>query len=348
MKASYAPYKLNFITPGGTSRGILNEKETYFIKIWDEDDPLSYGIGESALFRGLSKEDSPEYESKLQELCLNIENNEPTDLSGYSSIKFGLEGAILDFTNGCKRICFPSEFTGGKKDISINGLIWMGTKEEMLSRIDEKIKAGFRTLKLKIGAISFTSELEIIDSIRMAYPPDVLEIRLDANGAFSKDNAMQRLEKLSHFDIHSIEQPIKAGQWNEMSYLCANSPVPIALDEELIGITDTQIMSELLNIITPQYIILKPSLMGGISGAEQWLGLAAKYDCGCWITSALESNIGLNVLAQWTATLDPLIPQGLGTGKLYSNNIPSPLEQVNDFLHFNPLKEWEIPELNWK
>lgn len=348
MKAAYAPYKLNFITPGATSRGVLNEKETYFIKIWDEENPSSYGIGESALFRGLSKEDNPEYESKLQELCRNIENNEPTDLSDHSSIKFGLEGAIFDFTNGCKRICFPSEFTDGKKDIRINGLIWMGSKEEMLSRIDEKIKAGFKTLKLKIGSISFTSELEIIDSIRMAYPPDVLSIRLDANGAFGKDNAMQRLEKLSHFDIHSIEQPIKPGQWNEMSYLCANSPVPIALDEELIGITDEQIMSELISTISPQYIILKPSLMGGISGAEQWLSLAAKNDCGCWITSALESNIGLNVLAQWTATLDPLIPQGLGTGKLYSDNIPSPLEQIDDFLHYNPSKMWEIPELDWK
>lgn len=348
MKAAYAPYKLNFIIPGGTSRGILTEKETYFIKIWDESDPSSYGIGECALFRGLSKEDTSQYESKLRELCLNIENNEPTDLSDYSSIKFGLEGAILDFTNGCKRICFPSEFTRGEKNIFINGLIWMGSKEEMLSGIDKKIAAGFRTLKLKIGAISFTSELEIIDSIRTSYPPEVLEIRLDANGAFDKDHAMQRLEKLSHFDIHSIEQPIKPGQWSEMSYLCENSPIPIALDEELIGITDPQMMSELITTITPSYIILKPSLMGGISGAEQWLGLAAKYDCGCWITSALESNIGLNVLAQWTATLDPLIPQGLGTGKLFSNNIPSPLTQVNDFLHFDPSKKWEIPELDWR
>lgn len=348
MRATYAPYTLRFINPGGTSRGILTEKQTYFLKLWDESDHNYYGIGECALFRGLSSEDNPQYEDKLQELCRNIENNEATDLANHSSIKFGLEGAILDFSNGCNRICLPSKFTEGEQSIPINGLVWMGTKDEMLARIDEKISAGFHTLKLKVGAIDFNSELAMIDHIRCNYSPEQLEIRLDANGGFTPINAMRRLEKLAHFDIHSIEQPIKAGQWNEMAYLCANSPIHIALDEELIGITDTLEMNELLRTISPKYIILKPSLMGGISGAEDWIKLAAQYDIGGWVTSALESNIGLNAIAQWVATLDVKIPQGLGTGNLYHNNISSPLEQKNDYLCYNPTAKWIIPDFDWK
>ncbi|MEG0252728.1 MAG: o-succinylbenzoate synthase [Muribaculaceae bacterium] len=348
MKATYAPYSLHFINPGGTSRGVLTEKQTYFLKIWDESNPLDYGIGECAIFRGLSKEDNPHYEEKLQELCRNIENNEATDLAEHSSIKFGLEGAILDFTNGCNRLNFPSKFTDGEQRIPINGLVWMGTKDEMLGRIDAKIAAGFHTLKLKIGAIDFNSELAMIDHIRCNYSPEKLEIRLDANGGFTPDNAIQRLEKLSHFDIHSIEQPIKAGQWNEMAYLCANSQIAIAIDEELIGITDTLEMNELLRTISPKYIILKPSLIGGISGAEDWIKLAAQYDIGGWVTSALESNIGLNTIAQWVSTLEVKIPQGLGTGNLYDNNIISPLEQKEDYLCYNPCKKWVIPDFDWK
>ncbi|MDD2961738.1 MAG: o-succinylbenzoate synthase [Muribaculaceae bacterium] len=347
MKAAYAPYRLNFITPGGTSRGVMNYKDTYFIKIWNEDYPELFGLGECPLFKGLSIEDDDTYEPKLNELCRNIENNIPTDLSAYSSIKFGLESAIYDYTNGCRRIYFHSDFTKGNCRIPINGLVWMGTKEQMLMRIDEKIKSGFKTLKLKIGAIDFSSELEMIDYIRCKFSPEQLEIRLDANGGFSIDNAMDRLTKLSLLDIHSIEQPIMAGQWNEMSYLCSNSPIPIALDEELIGITDLLVMNELLKTISPQYIILKPSLMGGLSGAEEWLKMAAQYNIGGWITSALESNVGLNTLAQWVAILQVKIPQGLGTGNLYSNNINSPLEQKEDYIFHNVNNKWALPDLNW-
>lgn len=347
MKAAYAPYTLNFITPGGTSRGVMTTKDTYFIKLWDESCPEVYGIGECALFKGLSAEDNESYEAKLQELCRNIENDIPTDLSAHSSIMFGFESAISDFANGGRRIYHPSPFTEGKYRIPINGLVWMGTKEEMLKRIDEKVNAGFNTIKLKIGAIDFNQECEMIEYMRRRYSVNDLEIRVDANGGFTPDIALQRLNILSKYQIHSIEQPIKPGQWEEMAVLCSKSLIPIALDEELIGITNPMIMMELLRNIHPHYIILKPSLMGGFSGSLEWLRMAAQFKIGGWITSALESNIGLNALAQWVATLQPKIPQGLGTGMVFSNNFQSPLYQSKDFLAYNPQFKWDIPDLNW-
>ena len=347
MKAAYAPYTLNFITPGGTSRGVMTTKDTYFIKIWDESNPDIYGIGECALFKGLSTEDDENYEAKLQELCRNIENDEPTDLSTHSSIMFGFESAILDFSNGGKRIHHHSPFTEGNYRIPINGLVWMGTKEDMLTRIDEKVEAGFHTIKLKIGAIDFDQECEMIEYVRRKYSANDLEIRVDANGGFTPEVALQRLETLSKYRIHSIEQPIKPGQWEEMATLCNKTPIPIALDEELIGITNPMMMMEILRNIRPHYIILKPSLMGGFSGSLEWLRMAAQFQIGGWITSALESNIGLNALAQWVATLQPKIPQGLGTGMVFSNNFQSPLYQTRDYLAYNPQFNWDIPELNW-
>lgn len=347
MKAAYAPYTLNFITPGGTSRGVMTTKDTYFIKLWDETNPEVYGIGECALFKGLSAEDDEHYEDKLRELCKNVEIGEPTDLSGHSSIQFGFESAILDFSNGGKRICYPTPFTEGKYRIPINGLVWMGKKDEMISRIDEKVAAGFHTIKLKIGAIDFSQEIEMIEYVRTRYSEKELEIRVDANGGFSPENVMQRLDALSKHRIHSIEQPIKAGQWDKMAEICNNSPIPIALDEELIGITNPMVMMELLRTIRPHYIIHKPSLMGGMTGSLEWLKMAAQFQIGGWVTSALESNIGLNALAQWVTTLQPKIPQGLGTGMVFSNNIPSPLRQKEDYLTYNNSISWQIPNLNW-
>ncbi len=347
MKAAYSPYTLNFITPGGTSRGVMTTKDTYFIKIWDESHPDIYGIGECALFKGLSAEDNENYESKLQELCINIEKGEQTDLSSHSSILFGFETAILDFSNGGKRICYPSPFIEGKYKIPINGLVWMGKKDVMISRIDDKINSGFHTIKLKIGAIDFKQELEMIEYIRKKYSEKDLEIRVDANGGFTTQNVMQRLNALSKYHIHSIEQPIKAGQWEDMAKICKDSPIHVALDEELIGITNPMLMMELLRTINPHYIILKPSLMGGLSGSLEWLKMAAQFKIGGWITSALESNIGLNAIAQWVTTLQPKIPQGLGTGMLFSNNIESPLIQKEDYLIYGINKKWNIPEFNW-
>lgn len=348
MKASYAPYQLHFITPGGTSRGVLYHKDTYFLKIWDESNPDIFGIGECALFRGLSAEDNDKYESKLKEVCQNISKGIATDLSAHSSITFGLETALRDLASGGQRIIFHSPFVEGKQKIAINGLVWMGSKDEMIERIKQKIEAGFRTLKLKIGAIDFDSELDMVKYIRNHFSPDSLTIRVDANGGFSPDNALQRLEQLSAYHIHSCEQPIKQGQWEAMADICEKSPIHIALDEELIGITNPLTMMSLLRTIRPHYIILKPSLMGGISGATEWLKMASLMNIGGWITSALESNIGLNALAQWVATLKPLIPQGLGTGALFSNNIASPLRQQSDFLTYDIKREWQLPQFDWQ
>ena len=347
MKAAYTPYTLNFITPGETSRGVMRTKDTYFIKLWDENNPEIYGIGECALFKGLSAEDDDSYEEKLKELCHNVNIGEATDLSSYSSILFGFETAIQDYSNGGKRICYPSKFTEGKYRIPINGLVWMGKKDEMIARIDEKVAAGFGTIKLKVGAIDFAQELEMIEYVRKRYSEHELVIRLDANGGFTPDNALSRLDSLSKYGIHSIEQPIKAGQWEESAMVCSKSPIPIALDEELIGITNPMMMMELLKCIKPHYIILKPSLMGGFSGSLEWLQMAAQFQIGGWITSALESNIGLNALAQWVTTLEPRMPQGLGTGTVFSNNIISPLTQVDDYLAYNCDAKWQIPDFKW-
>lgn len=347
MKAAYAPYQLKFIEPGGTSRGVMHVKDTYFLKIWDEENPEVQGVGECALFRGLSADDVPDYEDKLKELCENIERGEMTDLSTYPSIRFGLETAIYDYSNGGRGICFPSKFTAGETAIPINGLVWMGTKEEMLARIDAKVAAGFHTIKLKIGAIDFESELAMLRYIRERYSAESLTIRVDANGGFTAENVMQRLEQLSRYDLHSIEQPIKPRQYMAMARVCATSPVPVALDEELIGLHSTEEKEAMLTFVKPQYIVLKPSLVGGFSGALDWLRASAGLDVGGWITSALESNVGLNAIAQWTATLKPGIPQGLGTGGVFSNNCTSPLYLEGETLRFDPNGKWQLPELEW-
>lgn len=347
MKAAFAKYTLDFINPAGTSRGVLLQKDTYFLKIWDEQCPERFGLGECALFKGLSAEDNDRYEPKLRELCRNIALGVETDLAEFSSIQFGLETAILDFANGCRRVCFDNDFARGTCHIPINGLVWMGTKDEMIARINEKIAAGFHVIKLKIGAIDFNQELEMISHIRRRYSERDLTIRVDANGAFSPDTVMERLGRLSEYSIHSIEQPIKAGQWEEMARVCEKSPIPVALDEELIGITNPMMMMTILRSIRPHYIILKPSLMGGFAGSTEWLKMAAQFGTGGWITSALESNVGLNAIAQWVTTLQVRIPQGLGTGALYHNNIASPLEQHADYLCCNPSKGWDIPDFNW-
>lgn len=348
MKASYCRYVLQFKHPSGTSRGVLTEKETYFLKLQEDDRPDSpFGIGECAVFRGLSVDDVPGYEDKLKELCRNIRYDQPTDLDDFPSIRFGLETAIYDLAGGCVRKLFPSAFTEGLEGIPINGLVWMGTKEEMEARIDEKIRAGFTTLKLKVGAIDDESELGLVKHIRQKYPSDVLTIRLDANGGFSPRNALVRLEAFAKYGIHSIEQPIRAGQWEEMRRLCDSSPIDIALDEELIGISRPQDMAEMLDAVKPKYIILKPSLAGGFSGSQQWIQTAAVRGVGGWITSALESNVGLNAIAQWTASMGATMPQGLGTGMLYVNNIDSPLEIRGEMLCMNPKKEWCIPDFHW-
>lgn len=347
MRAAYTSYRLNFLHEAKTSRETMLYKDTYFIKVWDELDPKHYGIGECALFKGLSSESDIDYDTTLLRLCKSIAEGEKFDISQYSSIRFGLETAMLAYDNDNPFMPFPSQWTAGKSEITINGLIWMGNAAQMEQRISEKVKEGFSCIKIKIGGINFNEELKLIDHLRCQFPPEKLVIRLDANGAFSPEDAEDKIKRLSVLDIHSIEQPIKAGLWDQMAYLCANSPIPIALDEELIGVRDNLEKHRMLFYIAPQYIIVKPSLCGGFSGASEWITQAEEKNIGWWVTSALESNIGLNALSQWVGCLEPNIPQGLGTGQLYTNNFPSPLTLIHDKLKYNPASKWELYPLNW-
>lgn len=345
MKARYINYNLNFKFPAGTSRGVLHSKYSAFL-ILEENDIT--GIGECSTIPGLSIDPENGYEQKLTEFCeaLNCnEHPENVDLSLFPSIAFGLETALLDLKTGGKRLLFDTEFSKGKAGIPINGLVWMGDKAFMQKQISEKIAAGYRCIKLKVGALDFETELEIIAGIREQFSENEIEIRLDANGGFSADDALLKLEKLAKLQIHSIEQPIKQGQFDKMAEICQKSPIPIVLDEELIGIKSTE-KESLIEKIKPAYIILKPSLLGGFKASEEWIQLAERHNVKWWITSALESNIGLNAIAQWTSTLGSELPQGLGTGQLYHNNIPSPLEIRNALLFYEKDKEWDLSLLN--
>lgn len=333
---------LQFKQPSGTSRGVLTEKPTYFIKIWDEINPSVIGIGECSILKGLSIDDVENYEDTLAGICRNINDYveyPENKLLSFPSICFGMETALLDLKNGGKHILFPSAFTDGMEGIPINGLIWMGNIGFMKEQLRSKIEEGYRCIKIKIGAIEFEEELKLLNNLRQQYPH--IEIRLDANGAFSVSEVRERLRRLSKYKIHSIEQPIKQGNWAAMAELCRESPIPIVLDEELIGINTCAKKEELISSIKPQYIILKPSLLGGFSHSEEWIDLANKYKVGWWITSALESNIGLNAIAQWTFTLNNKMPQGLGTGQLYTNNIASPLLITDSKLWYMD-DEWSI------
>ena len=333
--AKYTPYILKFKKASGTSRGILHTKETYFLEIEENG---RTGIGECALFRGLSCDDVPEYEQKLQWLCRNINIGEEVlreELLKFPSIWFGYEQAILNLKNG-NDLYFPGVFTDGDSAIKINGLIWMGSADFMEEQIEEKLLQGFNCIKLKIG-VDWNSEKQILKKLRKQFPASRLELRVDANGGFSFKEAPTVLSELSELEIHSIEQPIKAGNWHEMAELCASTPTPIALDEELIGIIEHDRKNLMLENIQPQYIILKPSLIGGFSGTDDWINLAEKQGIGWWITSALESNIGLSAIAQYTFTKNPEIPQGLGTGGLFTNNLDTRLMLTGDQLSMKPL-----------
>ncbi|MBI9041731.1 o-succinylbenzoate synthase [Lutibacter sp.] len=340
MKASFQKYILNFKQASGTSRGVLHTKETFFLKLIEKN---KLGIGECGLFRGLSCDDRPDYEEKLVWLCANIHKNKDelfNELNQFPSIQFGLEQALLSLKSDNLFELFPSKFTKSKDAININGLIWMGNESFMKKQISDKLEAGFSTIKMKIGAIDFETELSLLKSIRKDFSSKEIELRVDANGGFKPNEALEKLKRLAEFEIHSIEQPIKQGQISEMANLCLKTPLPIALDEELIGVFPVTKKQELLQIINPQYIILKPSLVGGFKGSEEWIHLAEKLQIGWWITSALESNVGLNAIAQWTYTLGNRMPQGLGTGGLFTNNFDCPLEVKNGYLNYNNLKNW--------
>lgn len=343
MKATYHKYILDFKRPSGTSRGILRQKETWFIHIVSEG---KQGIGECGILRSLSIDDVPEYEEKLRWTCEHIELGEEKLLEAlieFPSIQFGVEQAFRSLRATTPFTLHPSSFTEGKEAININGLIWMGDETFMKSQIKDKLAEGFSCIKMKIGAIDFETEIKLLKSIRKEYSASDIELRVDANGAFSPENALEKLKRLSELALHSIEQPIKQGQLEEMARLCEITPLPIALDEELIGVFHHTDKQKILDIINPQFIILKPSLVGGYGGSEDWISLANERNIDWWITSALESNIGLNAIAQWTYSLQSPLPQGLGTGGLYTNNFDSPLYIENGALHYNSNGLWNVP-----
>jgi o-succinylbenzoate synthase len=345
LRARYHKHTLHFRQVAGTSRGVLHSRESFFLLVSDADNPAITGIGECGIIPGLSFDDRPDFELALEELCRLIENGkfpEKEWLNYWPSIAFAIATAIIDLKTGGRKLLFESKFTSGESPIAINGLVWMGDPGFMLQQIEEKISEGFSVIKMKVGAIGFEEELALIRHIRMNYPAESIEIRIDANGAFQFVDVFKKLEQLAAYSIHSIEQPIKAGNPQMMAEICRYSPIPVALDEELIGIIHNDDKKRLLDIILPQFIILKPSLLGGFENSHQWINLAEERGAAWWVTSALESNIGLNAIAQWTATLNNPLPQGLGTGSLYSNNIPSPLLVENGFLHYKPETPWQL------
>ena len=340
MKATYHKYILNFKRPSGTSRGVMTEKETWFIVL--EQDGKK-GIGECGILRGLSIDDRPDYEEKLQWTCDNIQLEKDQlweALLEFPSIQFGVEMAFQSLVSESPFLLFPSDFTNGAKSILINGLVWMGEEAFMKQQIEEKLAQGFTCIKLKIGAIDFDKELQLLRFIREHFTPEQVEIRVDANGAFNEISALDKLTQLSEFKLHSIEQPIQKNNTDSMAELCKITPFPIALDEELIGVFSLAEKEQLLLKIKPQYIILKPSFIGGFRGTQVSISLGKKHTIGWWVTSALESNIGLNAIAQWTFLQHNLMPQGLGTGALFTNNFDCPLQVLQGQL-------WYKKELDW-
>lgn len=331
--------------PLGTSKGTINERTVWYLIAWDSQRPEVQGIGEAALFPGHSREFPADVKTKLLELCMDTSNwrrRLNDDLVDVPSVRFAVEQCLRDLDASGSKVLFPSDFTLGRKGIPINGLVWMGSAAEMKQRIKEKITEGFTTIKMKIGGIDVEEELDILAAVRKEYGAADLTLRVDANGALDAQNVGRVLGRLAELHVHSIEQPVKPGRYELMAELCANSPVPIALDEDLIGQNTRDAKEDLLDELKPKYIVIKPSLAGGWNAAGEWIDLAKARGIGWWITSALESSIGLNAVAQWTATKGVTLPQGLGTGQVYRDNIRSPLYVEGGELRYRPEGEWDL------
>ncbi|MBP8824819.1 MAG: o-succinylbenzoate synthase [Flavobacteriales bacterium] len=345
LRADWKEITLTPRFPLGTSKGVINARTVWYLIAWDHQRPEARGIGEAALFPGHSKEFPAEVRTKLLELCADTANwveRLDTDLVQVPSVRFAVEQCLRDLSAHGSKELFPSEFTLGRAGIPINGLVWMGDKATMRERIRGQIDAGNRCMKMKMGAIATADELDLLAEVRRTYSAQELTLRVDANGAFSPGNVMPVLEQLARLEVQSIEQPVAPGLYEVMSELCACSPVPIALDEDLIGHNITTAKQDLLDHVRPQHIVIKPSLVGGWAAAREWIQLAEARGIGWWITSALESSIGLNAIAQWTATLGVRIPQGLGTGQVYTDNIPSPLAVQAGALYYRPEMAWDL------
>lgn len=346
IKATFAPYELNFKQASGTSRGNLNSKTSYFIKLKTSN---SVGFGECGLLKGLSYDNLDEYEAKLQWVCDHIELGVDALwelLTEFPSIQFGVEQAFLSLHSSEPFLLFPSAFTKGEDKICMNGLVWMGSEEFMRQQIDRVLEGGFNCVKMKIGAIEWEKELHLLQTLRKRYDKSTLEIRVDANGAFNLKSAQKVLEQLAILGVHSIEQPIGADFQEDLALLCAQTPVAIALDESLIPCISAEQKSQMLDFVKPQYIILKPSFIGGFRGSDYWISLAKDRGIGWWATSALESNVGLNAISQWVYTKGNNMPQGLGTGSLYTNNISSPLYVKNGAIAYEPNLAWDLQKID--
>ncbi|TYZ14222.1 o-succinylbenzoate synthase [Hymenobacter lutimineralis] len=351
----YSQRALRFNFPARTSRGALTEHLAWYLHLSDDAQPGRTGLGEAAPLAGLSPDYGPGFEARLQQLCQEFNAQsfgaapeavvEKLVEPEWAALRFGLETALLDWQQGGQRQLFDTPFSRGEAGISINGLVWMGDAEFMRAQIRKKLTEGYTCLKLKIGGIDFATELELLRLIRREASPAELTLRVDANGAFRPVEALSKLQQLAEFSLHSIEQPIQPGQWPALASLCRSSPVPIALDEELINLTDKIRQTELLETVRPAYLVLKPTLLGGLAATSHWIALARQQELGWWLTSALESNVGLNAISQYTAQQPTQgMPQGLGTGQLYHNNVPAPLRIEAGQLWYDPENQWVLPE----
>ncbi len=348
IAARWVEHTLHPVFPLGTSKGTINARTVWYLLAWDTERPEVCGIGEAALFPGHSKEYPADVRTKLLELCQHTGDwarRLGDDLVDVPSVRFAVEQCLKDLEAGGTKTLFPSAFTLGRQHIPINGLVWMGDKATMKRRIREQLEGGFTTVKMKIGALGMDDELELLKAVRAEYGPEHITLRVDANGAYNAQQAPEVLKRLADLQVHSIEQPLPPGQFELMAELCSDTPVPIALDEDLIGHNTRDTKVDLLNNLRPQFIVIKPSLVGGWAATREWIDLARARGIGWWITSALESSIGLNAVAQFTATLDVDIAQGLGTGKVYANNFPSPLFAERGSLRYRPEAEWDLSAL---
>ncbi len=340
------PHTLIFKFDARTSRGTMTDRQVWYFVLEEEG---FYGIGEAAPVPGLSKDDIANWDAKLQWLTDHINDEEKkikSALKDFPALYFGYEMAMRSIDCDHPMMLYPSVYTTGRAGIPINGLIWMNEADHMQAQIDHLIDEGFTILKMKVGGIDWAEEVRLIKELRKKYDSTEIQLRLDANGAWTPKEAIEKLNRLSELEIHSIEQPIKPGQWEQMARLCAESPIPVALDEELIGITELKKKKELINSITPDYLIIKPTLLGGFKASEEWIKLAKENGIDWWVTSALESNVGLNAISQWVVTQFPNMPQGLGTGGLFENNIPSPLQVRKGKLLIDPTLTWDLSIFN--
>lgn len=346
---------LHFNFPARTSRGALTEHVAHYLHLHDSAAPHREGLGEAAPLAGLSPDHRPDFAATLEGFVREFNRRqlrellpeEATELVGpeWPALRFALETAVLDLQRGARRCLYDNAFSRGEAGLPINGLIWMGDAAFMREQIEKKLAEGYSCLKLKIGGLDFATELALLSEIRAVAGPERLTLRVDANGAFAPAEALGKLEQLARFGLHSIEQPIRAGQWEAMREVCRHSPVPVALDEELIGVTDPARQQALLDQTNPAYLILKPTLVGGLEASRRWAAQAEARGLGWWLTSALESNVGLNAISQLAGSCAQLgFPQGLGTGQLYHNNVAAPLFIRQGQLHYQPAGAWEQPE----